>query len=264
MLGASTLNIGTISGGRAPNVIPDRAKAELFIRLVDDRRTRRARRFTKAAKVSWRRLRMFCAFRRCTWVAVEGFETTVVRYTTDIPAFRRRLGTGRFLIGPGTIHVAHTSEERVPKKQLAGSSGDLSTNGEAVTRQDVSQRIEVGVLGATGMVGQHFVKFLQNHPWFDLTWVGASDRSAGKKYSRGDRVAPGRRDARGSVRDLTVNECKPGNAPQADVLGDGRVRGHRDRAGLRRGRARGGVELDAITAWSRTCRCWCRRSTPIT
>jgi len=45
-----------------------------------------------------------------------------------------------------------------------------------------TQRISVGVLGATGMVGQHFVKFLQNHPWFDLTWVGASDRSAGKPY----------------------------------------------------------------------------------
>ena len=43
-------------------------------------------------------------------------------------------------------------------------------------------RIEVGILGATGMVGQHFIKFLQGHPWFDLTWLGASDRSAGKKY----------------------------------------------------------------------------------
>ena len=42
--------------------------------------------------------------------------------------------------------------------------------------------IEVGVLGATGMVGQHFVKFLQGHPWFKLTWAGASDRSEGKKY----------------------------------------------------------------------------------
>src|SRR4028119_1517035 len=43
------------------------------------------------------------------------------------------------------------------------------------------QPIEVGVLGGTGMVGQHFVKFLQNHPWFKLTWIGASDRSAGQK-----------------------------------------------------------------------------------
>jgi len=41
--------------------------------------------------------------------------------------------------------------------------------------------IEVGILGGTGMVGQHFIRFLQGHPWFKLTWLGASDRSAGKK-----------------------------------------------------------------------------------
>ena len=45
-------------------------------------------------------------------------------------------------------------------------------------------RIPVGILGATGMVGQHFVKFLQNHPWFEIAWLGASDRSAGKPYAR--------------------------------------------------------------------------------
>ena len=44
------------------------------------------------------------------------------------------------------------------------------------------QKIEVGILGATGMVGQHFIRFLQGNPWFDLKWLGASDRSAGKKY----------------------------------------------------------------------------------
>ncbi|HLK51207.1 MAG TPA: aspartate-semialdehyde dehydrogenase [Bryobacteraceae bacterium] len=74
-------------------------------------------------------------------------------------------------------------------------------------------RIEVGILGATGMVGQHFIRFLQEHPWFDLKWLGASDRSAGKRY----------RDAMnwhlsGSVPahvgDLTVEDCKPGNAPR--------------------------------------------------
>ena len=43
ILGPSTLNIGTISGGRAPNVIPDHAQAELFIRLVDERRRHAAR-----------------------------------------------------------------------------------------------------------------------------------------------------------------------------------------------------------------------------
>ncbi len=43
------------------------------------------------------------------------------------------------------------------------------------------KQIDVGILGGTGMVGQHFIRFLQGHPWFSLTWLGASDRSSGKK-----------------------------------------------------------------------------------
>jgi aspartate-semialdehyde dehydrogenase len=43
-------------------------------------------------------------------------------------------------------------------------------------------KMNVGVLGATGMVGQQFIRFLEGHPWFDLTWLGASERSAGKLY----------------------------------------------------------------------------------
>jgi len=74
-------------------------------------------------------------------------------------------------------------------------------------------RIEVGVLGATGMVGQHFVKFLQDHPWFKLTWVGASDRSSGKKYRDATSWRLGG-EMPASVADLTVEECKPGNAPK--------------------------------------------------
>lgn len=73
-------------------------------------------------------------------------------------------------------------------------------------------RIEVGILGATGMVGQHFIKFLQGHPWFDLKWLGASDRSAGKKYGNAMTwhlgVVPE------TVAGITVDECKPGNAPR--------------------------------------------------
>ncbi|HMK15518.1 MAG TPA: aspartate-semialdehyde dehydrogenase, partial [Methanomicrobiales archaeon] len=42
--------------------------------------------------------------------------------------------------------------------------------------------IRVGVLGATGAVGQRFVQLLANHPWFDLVTLAASERSAGKKY----------------------------------------------------------------------------------
>ena len=44
------------------------------------------------------------------------------------------------------------------------------------------QKIDVGVLGATGMVGQQFIRQLQGHPWFQLTWLGASARSTGKNY----------------------------------------------------------------------------------
>jgi aspartate-semialdehyde dehydrogenase len=73
-------------------------------------------------------------------------------------------------------------------------------------------RIEVGILGATGMVGQHFIKFLQGHPWFDLTWLGASDRSAGKLYKDAMtwHLVGGTPD---TVANIKVDECKPGNAP---------------------------------------------------
>src|SRR6201994_1368152 len=75
------------------------------------------------------------------------------------------------------------------------------------------KRIEVGILGATGMVGQHFIKFLDGHPLFQLTWLGASERSAGKRYSEAAKwhlpaVTPE------AISALTVEEAKPGNAPQ--------------------------------------------------
>jgi aspartate-semialdehyde dehydrogenase len=74
-------------------------------------------------------------------------------------------------------------------------------------------RIEVGILGATGMVGQHFVKFLEGHPWFNLKWLGASDRSAGKRY-RDAMTWHLQGAAPDSVAGLTVEESKPGNAPR--------------------------------------------------
>ncbi len=73
-------------------------------------------------------------------------------------------------------------------------------------------RIEVGILGATGMVGQHFVRFLQGHPWFDLKWLGASDRSAGKKYR--DAMTWHLGVVPDSVAGITVDDCKPGHAPR--------------------------------------------------
>ena len=115
ILGPSTLNIGTIHGGRAPNVIPDEARAEIFIRLVgDSTSTREAIRRAAGDKVELHEVLEIPALRL---TAFEGLPTTVVAYTTDIPAFGGKWGKP-FLLGPGTIHVAHTLDERVPKRQL--------------------------------------------------------------------------------------------------------------------------------------------------
>jgi len=114
-LGPSTLNIGTIAGGRAPNVIPDEARAELLIRLVGDSSgTKRAMLEAARGRVDVNEVLEIPALRLGS---LDGLETTVVAYTTDIPAFGTAWGQP-FLFGPGTIHVAHTLEERVPKRQL--------------------------------------------------------------------------------------------------------------------------------------------------
>ncbi|HWF07712.1 MAG TPA: M20/M25/M40 family metallo-hydrolase [Bryobacteraceae bacterium] len=115
VLGPSTLNIGTIHGGRAPNVIPDEARAEIFIRLVGESAgTREALREAIGDKADLNFVLEIPALRL---TAVKGLPTTVVAYTTDIPAFQGAWGRP-LLLGPGTIHVAHTLEERVPKRQL--------------------------------------------------------------------------------------------------------------------------------------------------
>ena len=114
-LGHSTMNIGIIGGGRAPNVIPDHAKAEIMIRLVNDPAS------TKAAVVAacegLADANEILCIPAIHLESVPGIPTTVVAYTTDIPAFDGQWGKP-LLLGPGTIHVAHTSEERVPKREL--------------------------------------------------------------------------------------------------------------------------------------------------
>ncbi len=74
-------------------------------------------------------------------------------------------------------------------------------------------KIEVGVLGATGMVGQQLVRLLENHPWFDLKWVAASERSSGRSYSEAAtwRLATAMPEA---ARPLQVDDCKPGRGPR--------------------------------------------------
>lgn len=73
------------------------------------------------------------------------------------------------------------------------------------------EKIPVGILGATGMVGQRFIQLLENHPWFEIKELAASERSAGKSYE--DAVS-GRwkvsADIPNSVKDMKVKLCKPG------------------------------------------------------
>ncbi len=119
-LGASTLNVGTISGGRAPNVIADEARAELMFRLVgpaDAIREAVAR--AVAGRAEAREVLMAPAVRLGS---LEGCETTVVPFTTDIPVFEGAWGEP-FLIGPGSPLVAHTLEERVAKRELIDAVG---------------------------------------------------------------------------------------------------------------------------------------------
>ncbi len=72
--------------------------------------------------------------------------------------------------------------------------------------------IDVGVLGATGTVGQRFVQLLADHPWFNLTWVGASERSVGQRYG----ALPWRLAAPLPPRagELVVDSAEPGRAPR--------------------------------------------------
>jgi len=115
LLGKSTVNIGTIRGGRAPNVIADEAMAEILVRLVGDPSVvRDAYASAVGAKAELKEVLCIPATR---FERVDGLPTTVVSYTSDAPTLSRSWGKP-LLIGPGTIHVAHTEAERIPKKEL--------------------------------------------------------------------------------------------------------------------------------------------------
>ena len=112
--GPSTLNIGMIEGGRAPNVIPDHAKANLLIRLVGA--TSGLRRQITAAVAGKGEAKFILEIPLMELDTVPGIETMVAAFTTDIPALTN---WGKpVLIGPGSIHVAHTEGEYIEKKQL--------------------------------------------------------------------------------------------------------------------------------------------------
>ena len=76
----------------------------------------------------------------------------------------------------------------------------------------MSDRIDVGILGATGTVGQELIAALATHPWFRVGWVGASGRSSGKRYTD---ATPWRLSAEppDDIKDMIIGECVPGRAP---------------------------------------------------
>ena len=113
-VGPSTLNIGTIEGGRAPNIIPDFARAELFYRLVGPAEQLRrdiVETVGDLAEVRFNRETPFVRLR-----TLDGLPTMVAAFTTDVPSLPN--WGEPMLLGPGSIHVAHTEGEYVEKKQL--------------------------------------------------------------------------------------------------------------------------------------------------
>ena len=75
------------------------------------------------------------------------------------------------------------------------------------------QKIPIGILGATGVVGQRFIQLLEDHPWFEVAWLAASDRSAGQAY--GDAVRWRLKSAIPErIRKMPVSPAEPGGAPR--------------------------------------------------
>ncbi len=117
VLGPESLNIGTLAGGTAANIVPDRAEAEVMMRCVGPASETE----TRVRLALGHDIGMETLF-SCEPVfleAMEGFETTVVSFTTDIPLLNR---WGRpLLMGPGSILDAHTPDESVTKTELVKS-----------------------------------------------------------------------------------------------------------------------------------------------
>jgi acetylornithine deacetylase len=114
VLGDSTMNLGVISGGRAANVVPDEADAQILFRTVGpDEGLRRKLASLLDGRCEYDFVRSTPALKM---EELDGYESNVVAFTTDLPSLT---GWGRpFLLGPGSISVAHTDHECVRKADL--------------------------------------------------------------------------------------------------------------------------------------------------
>jgi acetylornithine deacetylase len=113
-VGPCTLNIGLIEGGRAPNVIPDYAHADLLYRLIGSSEDLRRQILVVAGNDVEVTFPLELPFLRLR--TVEGLPTMIAAFTTDIPRLTK--WGEPLLIGPGSIHVAHTEGEFIEKQQL--------------------------------------------------------------------------------------------------------------------------------------------------
>ena len=113
-VGPSTLNIGQIHGGHAPNVIADKAEAQVLVRLVGDSAPVKAALLEAARGLAEVEFTLEIPFARLR--APEGLPTMVAKFTTDIPQLSN--WGEPLLLGPGNIHVAHTPQEKLAKKEL--------------------------------------------------------------------------------------------------------------------------------------------------
>jgi len=116
-IGDTTVNVGLLSGGRAPNVISDAAEAHLLIRTIgpsEDVRAILERVVAGRVEIGYSLDLHHVRMKR-----MPGWETMVAKYATDISSLDK--WGEPMLLGPGTIHVAHTPDERVLKSELVGA-----------------------------------------------------------------------------------------------------------------------------------------------
>ena len=140
LFGATTINVGQISGGIADNVVAPAADAHIMVRLVSDAEEMLV--LLKkwiAGRATMERGSLVPAIRLGS---VPGFETMVAAFATDIPELTR-WGTP-YLYGPGSIHVAHTKDERVTRAELEAAVAGyvklaIAALADATNRQGVSR-----------------------------------------------------------------------------------------------------------------------------
>jgi acetylornithine deacetylase len=113
-VGPSTLNVGQIHGGHAPNVIADKAEAQVLVRLVSDSEPVRSAIVEAARGLAEVDFTLEIPFVRMR--AVAGLPTMIAKFTTDIPQLSN--WGEPLLLGPGSIHVAHTPFEKLAKREL--------------------------------------------------------------------------------------------------------------------------------------------------